>query len=109
MAYLFLVRPIHTHVDDRCFRFSVRQRRPRSRLFATLMARGTGALRADELSQASLRSLRSSVKVTKEIACEIRIEHLIGVYAKPYRDDLVLSFAAIIISGIPRTILKYRM
>jgi 8-oxo-dGTP diphosphatase len=41
-------------------------------------------------------------EVTEEIACEIRIEHLIGVYAKPYRDDLVLSFAAIIISGIPQ-------
>src|SRR5205814_1998248 len=41
-------------------------------------------------------------EVTEEIACEIRILHLIGVYAKPYRDDLVLSFHAMIVSGIPR-------
>ena len=41
-------------------------------------------------------------EVTEEIACEMRISHLIGVYAKPYRDDLVLSFHATIVSGIPR-------
>jgi 8-oxo-dGTP diphosphatase len=41
-------------------------------------------------------------EVTEEIACEIRISHLIGVYAKPYRDDIVLSFAVTIISGIPQ-------
>ena len=41
-------------------------------------------------------------EVTEEIACEIRILHLIGVYAKPYRDDLVLSFHAMIVSGIPQ-------
>ena len=41
-------------------------------------------------------------EVTEEIACEIRILHLIGVYAKPYRDDLVLSFHATIVSGIPQ-------
>ena len=41
-------------------------------------------------------------EVTEEIACEIRISHLIGVYAKPYRDDLVLSFHATIVSGIPQ-------
>jgi 8-oxo-dGTP diphosphatase len=29
-------------------------------------------------------------------------ESPIGVYAKPYRDDLVLSFHAMIVSGIPR-------
>jgi 8-oxo-dGTP diphosphatase len=40
-------------------------------------------------------------EVTEEIACEIRISHLIGVYAKPYRDDFVLSFHATIVSGIP--------
>ena len=41
-------------------------------------------------------------EVTEEIACEIRSAHLIGVYAKPYRDDLVLSFHATIVSGVPR-------
>jgi len=41
-------------------------------------------------------------EVAEEIACKIRIAHLIGVYAKPFRDDLVLSFAATIVSGIPR-------
>jgi len=40
-------------------------------------------------------------EVTEEIACEIRISHLIGVYAKPYRDDFTLSFHATIVSGIP--------
>src|SRR5439155_24600764 len=38
----------------------------------------------------------------EEIACDVRIEHLIGVYAKPYRDDLVLSFAAALIRGTPQ-------
>lgn len=33
---------------------------------------------------------------------EIRISYLIGVYAKPYRDDLVLSFHASLISGVPQ-------
>jgi 8-oxo-dGTP diphosphatase len=41
-------------------------------------------------------------EVSEEIACEIRLGPLIGVYAKPYRDDVVLSFAATIISGIPQ-------
>jgi 8-oxo-dGTP diphosphatase len=41
-------------------------------------------------------------EVMEEIACEIRIACLIGVYAKPYRDDLVLSFEAVIISGTPQ-------
>jgi 8-oxo-dGTP diphosphatase len=41
-------------------------------------------------------------EVNEEIACEIRISHLIGVYAKPYRDDLVLSFHATIVSGVPQ-------
>lgn len=41
-------------------------------------------------------------EVTEEIACEISIGHLIGVYAKPYRDDVVLSFAVTVISGIPQ-------
>jgi ADP-ribose pyrophosphatase YjhB (NUDIX family) len=41
-------------------------------------------------------------EVAEEIACEIRISHLIGVYAKPYRDDLVLSFHATLISGVPQ-------
>jgi 8-oxo-dGTP diphosphatase len=41
-------------------------------------------------------------EVNEEIACEIRISHLIGVYAKPYRDDLVLSFHATLISGVPK-------
>ena len=41
-------------------------------------------------------------EVIEEIACDVRISHLIGVYAKPYRDDLVLSFAATLIRGTPR-------
>jgi 8-oxo-dGTP diphosphatase len=41
-------------------------------------------------------------EVREEIACEVRVEHLIGIYAKPYRDDLVLSFAVTIVSGIPQ-------
>jgi 8-oxo-dGTP diphosphatase len=41
-------------------------------------------------------------EVTEETACEIRVSHLIGVYAKPYRDDLVLSFHATLFSGVPR-------
>jgi 8-oxo-dGTP diphosphatase len=41
-------------------------------------------------------------EAVEEIACEIRIAHLVGLYAKPYRDDLVLSFAATIALGIPR-------
>jgi 8-oxo-dGTP diphosphatase len=40
-------------------------------------------------------------ELREEIACEIRIAHLIGVYAKPYRDDIVLSFAATVISVTP--------
>ena len=41
-------------------------------------------------------------EAAEEIGCEIRIGYLIGLYAKPYRDDLVLSFAATVASGIPR-------
>jgi len=41
-------------------------------------------------------------EVTEEIACEVRIAHLLGVYAKPYRDDLVLSFLAELVRGTPR-------
>ena len=41
-------------------------------------------------------------EILEEIACEVRITHLIGVYAKPYRDDLVLSLAAELVRGIPR-------
>jgi 8-oxo-dGTP diphosphatase len=44
-------------------------------------------------------------EVTEEIACEISIRHLIGVYAKPYRDDLVLSFHATLGSGVPQACL----
>jgi 8-oxo-dGTP diphosphatase len=44
-------------------------------------------------------------EVTEEIGCEICISHLIGVYAKPYRDDLVLSFHATIVSDIPHACL----
>jgi hypothetical protein len=32
----------------------------------------------------------------------VRIAHLIGVYVKGYRDDLVLSFGATLICGNPR-------
>ena len=41
-------------------------------------------------------------EVLEEIGCEVQVAHLIGVYAKPYRDDLVLSFAAKFVRGIPR-------
>jgi 8-oxo-dGTP diphosphatase len=41
-------------------------------------------------------------EVLEEIACEVRIAHLIGVYAKPYRDDLVLSFAVTLVRGTPQ-------
>jgi 8-oxo-dGTP diphosphatase len=41
-------------------------------------------------------------EVLEEIGCEVQVAHLIGVYAKPYRDDLVLSFAAKLVRGIPR-------
>lgn len=38
----------------------------------------------------------------EEIACELSISHLIGVYARPYRDDVFLFFAATLIDGTPR-------
>jgi ADP-ribose pyrophosphatase YjhB (NUDIX family) len=38
----------------------------------------------------------------EEIACDVRISHLIGVYARPYRDEVLLSFAAALIGGTPR-------
>ena len=38
----------------------------------------------------------------EEIACEVSISHLIGVYARPYRDDVFLFFAATLIAGNPR-------
>jgi 8-oxo-dGTP diphosphatase len=41
-------------------------------------------------------------EVIEEIACEVRISHLIGVYVRAYRNDLVLSFAATLIRGTPR-------
>jgi len=41
-------------------------------------------------------------EVIEEIACEVRISHLVGVYVKAYRDDLVLSFATTLIRGSPR-------
>jgi 8-oxo-dGTP diphosphatase len=41
-------------------------------------------------------------EVLEEIGCEVQVAHLIGVYAKPYRDDLVLSFAATLVGGTPR-------
>ena len=44
-------------------------------------------------------------ELIEEIACEVRIAHLIGVYAKPYRDDLVLSFFAELVQGTPRACL----
>jgi 8-oxo-dGTP diphosphatase len=44
-------------------------------------------------------------EATEEIACEIRISYLIGIYASPYRDDLVLSFHATLASGAPQACL----
>src|SRR5512132_2567728 len=41
-------------------------------------------------------------EVLEEIGCEVQVAHLIGVYAKPYRDDLVLSFAATLVGCTPR-------
>ena len=37
----------------------------------------------------------------EEISCEIDIISFIGVYAKPYKDDVVLSFLAQIAGGAP--------
>ena len=45
-------------------------------------------------------------EVLEEIGCEVQVAHLIGVYAKPYRDDLVLSFAATLVGGTPRAVLS---
>jgi 8-oxo-dGTP diphosphatase len=36
-------------------------------------------------------------ELAEETTCEVEVAHLIGIYAKPYRDDLVLSFAVTII------------
>jgi ADP-ribose pyrophosphatase YjhB (NUDIX family) len=47
-----------------------------------------GRVEAEESPLAALQR-----EVLEEIACEVQVAHLIGVYAKPYRDDLVLSFA----------------
>jgi hypothetical protein len=33
---------------------------------------------------------------------DVSISHLIGVYARTYRDDIVLSFAATLVRGTPR-------
>jgi 8-oxo-dGTP diphosphatase len=41
-------------------------------------------------------------EVLEEIGCEVKVAYLIGVYAKRYRDDLVLSFAATLVGGTPR-------
>ena len=41
-------------------------------------------------------------ELLEEIACEVHVGHLIGVYAKPYRDDLVLSFAVALVRGTPQ-------
>ena len=41
-------------------------------------------------------------EVLEEIACEVQVAHLIGVYAKPYRDDLVLSFTVALVRGTPQ-------
>src|ERR1700680_2058254 len=38
----------------------------------------------------------------EEISCEIEIASLIGVYAKPYKNDIVLSFFALVAAGVPR-------
>jgi 8-oxo-dGTP diphosphatase len=37
----------------------------------------------------------------EEISCEIEVISLIGVYAKPYKDDIVLSLLALVASGVP--------
>jgi len=52
-----------------------------------------------EVGESPLAALER--EVLEEIACEVRIMHLIGVYAKPYRDDLVLSLAAELVRGTP--------
>jgi 8-oxo-dGTP diphosphatase len=53
-----------------------------------------------ELGESPVAALER--EVAEEIACQINIEHFIGVYAKPYRDDLVLSFATVLLRGTPR-------
>ena len=53
-----------------------------------------------EVGESPLAALKR--EVIEEIACEVHVKHLIGVYAKPYRDDLVLSFAAALVRGTPQ-------
>ncbi|HEX4653044.1 MAG TPA: NUDIX hydrolase [Candidatus Udaeobacter sp.] len=53
-----------------------------------------------EPGESPLQALKR--EAIEEIACDVRISHLIGVYARPYRDDLLLSFAATLSGGNPR-------
>jgi 8-oxo-dGTP diphosphatase len=38
----------------------------------------------------------------EEIACDVSILYFIGVYVRPYRDDVLLSFATTLTGGNPR-------
>jgi 8-oxo-dGTP diphosphatase len=40
-------------------------------------------------------------EVREEISCAIEVLSLTGVYSKPYKNDVVLSFLTSIISGLP--------
>jgi 8-oxo-dGTP diphosphatase len=53
-----------------------------------------------EVGESPLVALKR--EIIEEITCEAHIKHLIGVYAKPYRDDLVLSFAVALVRGTPQ-------
>jgi ADP-ribose pyrophosphatase YjhB (NUDIX family) len=40
-------------------------------------------------------------EVSEEIGCEAAVVRLLGVYSKPYRNDIVLSFETTLLSGSP--------
>ena len=69
------------------------------------MGRGSGARPADVSTPGESPVAALLREATEEIACEIRISYLIGIYASPYRDDLVLSFHATLASGAPQACL----
>jgi len=95
----------HTHVHSRCVFASIFDDTGR-----ILLVRHGYGLRHWSTPGGRVEPQESPIaallrEVNEEIACQIRITHLIGVYAKPYRDDLVLSFAATIVAGSPQACL----
>src|SRR5260370_32938729 len=55
-----------------------------------------------EVGESPLAALKR--EVIEEIACELHVKHPIGGYAKPYRDDPVLSSAADLARSTPPTL-----